>query len=236
MAASPAERERALRRRRRRERQAVVFGSLVAALAIGGLGSAAVYTGAMTVPFLDRDFTTPSPTPTAESLPAPCVPEGTLPVGYSGIDLQVLNGAGTAGLAGTVAGQLGDRGFEEVETGNYPGTYRGETQVLFGQAGLEAAYTLAAHLEAPVLQLDQREGAGIDLVVGTEYTTLLDPAVVDLDPTTPLEPAPSCVPLEDALLTAPAPLVSTAEEGEEAEGGGEAEGEEPADDGAEGEG
>ncbi|MBO1752807.1 LytR C-terminal domain-containing protein [Actinotalea sp. BY-33] len=230
MAASPAERERALRRRRRHERQAVVFGSLVAALAIGGLGSAAVYTGAMTVPFLDRDFTTPSPTPTAESLPSPCVPEGTLPVGYAGIELQVLNGAGTAGLARTVATQLGDRGFEQIELGNYPGTYRGETQIQFGQAGLEAAYTLAAHLEAPVLQLDQREGPGVDLVVGTEYTSLLDPAVVDLDPTVPLESVPSCVPLEDALLTAPAPMVSTSDEGEEAEG------EEPADDGAEGEG
>ena len=53
---SDADRARALRRRHMRERQAVVFGVLLAALAVIGLGAAAVYTGSLSLPFVEEEF------------------------------------------------------------------------------------------------------------------------------------------------------------------------------------
>jgi hypothetical protein len=44
------DRARTLRRRHMHERQAVIFGVLLAGLALAGLGAAAVYTGTLAVP------------------------------------------------------------------------------------------------------------------------------------------------------------------------------------------
>ncbi len=61
MSAPPdRDRERVLRRRHRRERQAVVFGLLIAALAVGALGAIAIFTGGIEAPF-SRPFTTRAP-------------------------------------------------------------------------------------------------------------------------------------------------------------------------------
>src|SRR5690606_20311169 len=82
---------RALRRRRKHERQAVIFGSLIAFLALAGLGATAVYTGAMEVSFLERDFTTPEPEDTGPAFaPPPCLAEDTLPVDPATTQIRVL--------------------------------------------------------------------------------------------------------------------------------------------------
>ncbi|MBC7291974.1 MAG: LytR C-terminal domain-containing protein [Actinotalea sp.] len=206
------ERARQLRRRHRRERQAVVFGGMVAAMAVAGLGAAAVYTGVVEAPFA-REFTTLS-TPEPTTAPPPCPPEGTLPVVYAETQVRVLNGTGTAGLAGEVGNELVARGFAVQDTENFPGGYAGMSLIRFGQAGLGAAYTLAAHVETPVLELDLREDATVDLVLGSGFTTLLDPTVITLSPDEPLAGAPGCVPLDRALQTAPE---GPPAEGEEAE-------------------
>nr|WP_297425942.1 LytR C-terminal domain-containing protein [uncultured Actinotalea sp.] len=196
------ERARQLRRRHRRERQAVVFGGMVAAMAVAGLGAAAVYTGVVEAPFA-REFTTlTTPAPTLAA--PPCPPEGTLPVTYAETQVRVLNGAGTAGLAGQVGDELAARGFVVAGTDNFPGGYSGSSLVRFGEAGLRAAYTLAAQLEAPVLQLDLRADATVDLVLGGAFGTLLDPTLVALAPDQPLVAPTGCVPLDQALQTAPA--------------------------------
>lgn len=195
------ERARQLRRRHRRERQAVVFGGLVAAMAVAGLGAAAVYTGVVEAPFA-REFTTlTTPAPTVAA--PPCPPEGTLPVTYAETQVRVLNGAGTAGLAGQVGNELTARGFVVVGAENFPGGYAGTSLIRFGETGLRAAYTLAAQLEAPVLELDLRPDTTVDLVLGGAFTTLLDPTVITLAPDEPLAAPTGCVPLDQALQTAP---------------------------------
>ena len=209
MAQSAADRERMLRRRRQHERQAVVFGSLIALLAIAMLGSAAVYTGALTVPFLDREFSSPPPEEQASIPAAPCPPEGTLPVAYNTIQVTVLNATNQTGLAGLTGTSLTERGFAVLTTGDYPGEPLAPTQISFGQAGLAAAYTLAANVEAPVLVLDTRAEATVDLILGPEFPGLLDVATVVLDPAAPLPPPPGCVPLDVALADAVPPPVAT---------------------------
>lgn len=202
MAPPPSpERARQLRRRHRRERQAVVFGALVAAMAVAGLGAAAVYTGVVDAPFA-REFTTlTTPAPTAA--PPPCPPEGTLPVTYAETQVRVLNGSATAGLAGEVGNELTGRGFQVAETDNFPAGYAGTSLIRFGEPGLRAAYTLASQVDAPVLELDRRADATVDLVLGTAFTALTDPTLVTLVPDEPLAGPPGCVPLEQALQTAP---------------------------------
>lgn len=210
------EQQRALRRRRRRERQAVVFGSLVAGLAVVGLGAVASYTGAVELPFLEREFASPPPAAVADAAPAPCPAEGALPVAYSEVQVNVLNGADVPGLAGQTVEQLTARGFTTLTADNYPTTVGGTGQVLFGAQGVAAAYTLAAHLNEPILVLDLREDATVDLVLGTEFTALAPAEAVPLDPEVPLEGTPTCLPLEEALTSAvPAPAPAEGEgEGE----------------------
>lgn len=208
------ERQKSLRRRRKHERQAVIFGTLIAALAIAALSSAAVYTGVLSVPFLQRDFTTAEPEETASFPDPPCPPEGTLPVAYNTIQVTVLNGSGRAGLAGQTASTLTERGFVVLGTGNYPATLPAAAQISFGQTGIAAAYTLAAQLDAPLLLLDTRADATVDLVLGEPFVSLVDPATVVLDPAAPVSPVTGCVPFEVALADAvPAPTTPAPTEG-----------------------
>lgn len=217
MAAS--DQQRALRRRRRRERQAVVFGSLIAGLAVAGLGAAATYTGALDLPFLEREFASPAPEAGTVTAPPPCLAEGTLPVPYTDVQVTVLNGAGIAGLAGQVQGELSSRGFTVLAAGNFPTSLPGTSQIMFGAQGVAAAYTLAAHVPEPVLVLDLREDATVDLVLGETFGVPVPLDSVPLDPETPIASVEGCVPLEEALTTAvPAPVPP---EEETADGGAE---------------
>lgn len=212
MATPPADRERALRRRHKHERQAVIFGSLVAGLAVAALGSAAVYTGVVAAPFLDREFSSPPVEEAAELPDPPCPPEGTLPAAYNTIQVNVFNGADRAGLAGDTSEALAARGFIVLSTGNYPATLPGSAQLTFGEAGIAAAYSLAAQLDGPALVLDTRADTSVDLVLGKTFTALLDPATIVLDPAAPLVGVTGCVPLEQARESAiPAPTPTPAE-------------------------
>lgn len=220
-APTSAERARQLRRRHRRERQAVVFGAMIAAMAVAGLAAAAVYTGVVSAPFA-REFTTlTTPAPTVAA--PPCPPEGTLPATYAETQVRVLNGAGTAGLAGEVSNDLAARGFVVAATDNFPGGYAGTSLIRFGEQGLRSAYTLAAQLEAPVLELDLRADATVDLVLGDAFTSLLDPTLITLAPDQPLSGPSGCVPLDQALQTAPEgpPVEGEAAEATTADGGAE---------------
>lgn len=202
MAGLTPQQQRALRRRHKHERQAVVFGSLIAFLALGGLGATAIYTGAMDAPFLDREFTTPPPSEAAAGPRAPCPPTDTLPVDAAATQVRVLNGTSRAGLAATTATELTARGFVVAETGNYTIRIDPAARILFGEAGLAAAYSLAAHVPDADLILDTRADATIDLVLGGDWEGLADATTVVLDPTVPLQGTAECIPLEEALLVA----------------------------------
>ena len=200
---SDADRARALRRRHMRERQAVVFGVLLAALAVIGLGAAAVYTGSLSLPFVEEEFQAePTPTPTYRAFP--CPPEGALPVPYGEITLNVYNSTNTGGLAASTQKAFTDRGFAAGETGNQP-AFVGTAQISFGVSGIAAAYTVAAHVSDPVLVLDGRKTAEVDITLGSQFTAPLPADEVTLDPETPLVAPKGCTPVPTAAATTQAP-------------------------------
>ncbi|WP_372593392.1 LytR C-terminal domain-containing protein [Actinotalea sp.] len=197
------DRARLLRKRHQRERQAVVFGALLAGLGVVGLGAAAVYTDVIPAPFLDRPFSTPEPTDTGSALPAPpCPTAELLPASYNSVTVNVLNASSRAGLAGQTSTDLAARGFIVDETGNSEVETSANEEIRFGEAGLAAAYTLASQLTDPVLVLDTRTDASVDLILGDTFPGLIDPTAVTLDPGTPLVGVAGCVALETALATA----------------------------------
>jgi hypothetical protein len=222
MAPASPDRQRQLRRRHRRERQAVVFGSMVAAMMVAALGATAVYTGVVDAPF-SREFTTAEAAdPGGRVGVTPCPPEGAEPVFYTEVEVEVLNGSGTPGLAGQTADELAGRGFVIAGTGNYPGSYPAIAQVRFGEAGLTAAYTLAAQIDGAQLVLDQREDASVDLVLGVEFRTLLEPSAVPISAEEPLTAPEGCIPLDEARAQAlPAPVPADLQTEGEGEGDGE---------------
>lgn len=201
------EQARVRRRRRTHERQAVVFGLLIAFLAVCGIGALAVYTGALDAPF-SRPFTTPQ----AEDEPgldAPCLPavegqpDGALPVPYADVQVRVLNASGTQGVAGANAEILADRGFQVIGTGDADTTHQ-HTQLRFGTPGITAAYTLAAHYPDTVLVLDARQDATVDLLVGTQFDDLVPADEVALQAEQPLTNVEGCKPA-DQITPQPAP-------------------------------
>ncbi|GIG29596.1 LytR C-terminal domain-containing protein [Cellulomonas marina] len=201
---STPERARQLRRRHMHERQAAIFGVLVAALAVAGLGSAAVYTGTVTLGWLDRPFSTPTPSASAVAA-VYCPPAGALPVPYGQVTVNVYNGTGRTGLAATTAQELTARGFVVATTGNSD-TVTNAARITYGAAGSAAAYTLAAQLDGESMVLDARADGTVDLALGREFEALADPATIVLDPAVPLVGPEGCVPLEQALVgPTPAP-------------------------------
>ncbi|MBD5786080.1 LytR C-terminal domain-containing protein [Cellulosimicrobium terreum] len=203
------------------ERQAVVFGLLIAILAVLGLGALAVYTGAIDAPF-DRALSTPEveADPLAD-VKVPCLAEDTLPVAARKVHVNILNASGSsAPLASTNQSLLVERSFTVDSIGNAPDLDDVEgpdavsrTQIHFGVDGIAAAYTLAAHYPNPGLVLDDREGASVDLYIGEDYVNLVDPELVGLDPDVPLENPEGCVPLDEVT---PTPSPTPPAEGDDA--------------------
>ncbi|RYV51700.1 LytR C-terminal domain-containing protein [Pengzhenrongella frigida] len=204
------ERARVLRRRHRHERQAALFGVLITTLIVVALGAFAIFTDAIPAPFA-RGFTTAAPEAGALTEAPPCPPEGTLPVAYQDVQVNVLNATRRAGLATETANALTSRGFMVLTTGNSTTAPSGAAQINFGATGLGAAYTLAAQIEGATLVLDARVDATVDLIVGAEFAALLDPTTIVLDPAVALTGVEGCVPLADAVpAPAPVPAVTDA--------------------------
>ncbi|MDM7829820.1 LytR C-terminal domain-containing protein [Cellulomonas edaphi] len=197
------DRARQLRRRRMHERQAVVFGVLLAGLAVVGLGAAALYTDSVDLPFLDKQFAAePTPTPTFGNFP--CPPEGAKPVKYSKVKVNVYNGTSTAGLAGRTGDEVKDRGFKVLVVTNAPVQYQGVARINFGIKGVAAAYTLLAHIPGAELKQDARKDASVDLTLGSDFQDLQSLDEVALDPDKPLVAPADCKPLEEIAAQASA--------------------------------
>lgn len=194
------------RRRREHERQAVVFGVLIAFLAVCGIFALAVYSGAISSPF-NRPFNTVG-VAQQETFPVPCLPavegqpDGALPVAYSDVEIKVLNasgegptGIGQTGLGGAYGNALTERGFQVTEVTNAAKnlTY---SELRFGKGGIVAAYTVAAHFPDIRLVLDDRKSKDrtVDLLIGAQFEPPLDLADVSISADTPLTNAEGCVP------------------------------------------
>ena len=125
------------------------------------------------------------PAPPAGGTPAP-KPSNVLTVAPTDVTVRVLNGVGTGGLAGTVGSALEAVGFGVTERTNAPVT--ATTTVRYGPARAEAAKTLAAAVPGAVLQPDA--GTTLDLVLGTNYSTVKAVKVGDPATAAVVAPAP----------------------------------------------
>lgn len=222
-ALAAAARKRKLRRRHKRERQAVIFGAVLAGLAAIGLGAAAVWTGGMDAPF-DRAFTTIEPSPSADVNAPPCVPVDTLPVPYGSVVVHVYNATTRPGLAGSASDLLGQRGFEIGSTGNFAIKLRGVGRIEFGSQGIAEAYTLAAHIPEVELVYDARTDDVIDLALGARFDELVALDLVPLAADEPMAGVPGCIALTDAVPgPAPAPTPPPGDESQESDDGADAE-------------
>jgi hypothetical protein len=197
------------RRRREHERQAVVFGVIIAFLAVCGIFALAIYSGALTSP-ISRPFVTPGEAG-QESLPVPCLPavdgqpDGALPVPYDQVQVRVLNASGEQGVAAAFEEALVARQFTMVaEPDNAPVTIE-YSELRFGTPGITAAYTLAAHFSEIRMVLDQRQDATVDLLVGTEFDPPLDADQVTLAADKPLQNVEDC---EPAAEIEPQPVIT----------------------------
>lgn len=192
---------RVARRRREHERQAVVFGLIIAFLVILGLGALAVYTETIDSP-ISEPIKTPDVAATTTTVPA-CLPqdedspEGVLPTSYDKVRVRIFNGADYRfALAGASEEVLSDRGFAIRDSGDFPYLVEGPSEIRHGVKGIVQAYTLAAQFEDVELVLDDRGGKVIDLVLGVGWSEPLDAEEVPLAADQPLQNRPGCLPAD----------------------------------------
>jgi hypothetical protein len=206
------------RRRREHERQAVVFGVLIAFLAVCGIFALAVYSGAISAPF-NRPFTTVGVSD-QKTYPVPCLPavkgqpDGALPVAYARVQVNLLNASQESGLAKAHETVLAERGFDIRDKNNVPLRLQ-ESEIRFGAKGIVQAYTLAAQFPKMRLVLDDRKGTMVDLLIGENFDPPLDVEDVDVAADQPLRNAEDCVPVD--TIDAQERLLPAEDEGDDAQ-------------------
>ncbi|MFZ0324239.1 MAG: LytR C-terminal domain-containing protein [Actinomycetes bacterium] len=111
---------------------------------------------------------TPSPSPSCRT-PAPKPPRDVPPPAQ--VQVNVLNGTDTPGLAIKTADQLVRRGFGVAGIGNSPKPMpSGVAAVLYAKPGYGAAVRVASYLPGAQLQLTQRlRGSAVDLRLGPDF-------------------------------------------------------------------
>lgn len=181
---------RATRRRRKHERQAVIFGVLIAFLAVSGLGALAVYTGALSLPDQPEFMVKESDNVDVSQQPA-CVPADTKPLPYAKVHVTVLNGSNRGGLAGSVSKLLTERGFSVDSTGN-DARKPNRALISFGDDGVAHAYTLLAHYPEAQLVLDARKDSTVDFTVPEDFAELEAEDAIELDVDSPLTSLAGC--------------------------------------------
>ena len=164
--------------RRRNYRPGII--AVVALALVAGLAWAFVLTRPVTVAEAAACNAPPSPSDAAAPQLGARVSGGSLievaPAKLADTKVRVLNASGQGGQAGDVAGALRDLGFAAPTAANDP-IYAGsrlncQGQIRFGQSGRATAATV--WLVAPCLELyqDDREDDAVDLVIGTDFTSL----------------------------------------------------------------
>lgn len=140
------------------------FGNLLLNIALMGAGLAVLV---LLYGFATRTFT-PRTAPVREENPS------RLPGDV--MQVEVRNGAGTAGVASAVTRYLRRRGFDVVESGNYSSFDQQETLVLDRVGNPEAARRLANALGLPVDRIRDEPRAELYLdasvIIGHDYASL----------------------------------------------------------------
>ncbi|MGP9538500.1 LytR C-terminal domain-containing protein [Brachybacterium sp. AOP43-C2-M15] len=121
-----------------------------------------------------------------------CPEPDAVPLPPEDVTVTVLNGTTRSGLAGDVAEQLGERGYEIAETGN---TRRatGPATIVHGPEGYLAAQSLRVQVEDSQLTLDEDvEGTAVDLLIGDGFGGLEDASAASSALEEPVETPEGC--------------------------------------------
>jgi hypothetical protein len=178
----PRQPSRAQRLARRRHRQSLTFMVLFTLVLLTGLAGVGPALG----------WWSWGPRPATQAVTACPARYAAAP---TAVTLRVINATSRNGLAHAVAQELRARGFRVTELTNDLGHPVSQAAVVWhGPAGVTAARAVSAQFAGPVAQLDdQRDGSGVDLVLGDGYRGLASrpEALAAIAP----RPAPSgCVP------------------------------------------
>lgn len=198
----------------------MIFGLLIALLAIMALLAWLMYTKVIPSPFV-RDFTEADTVETSQELA--CPPADAVTVDLAGVSANVFNSTDRSGLASSVSATLQELGVTVGQSGNWPDLILGDGQIQAGPSGIVNAYTLAQLFPGMPVHLDSREDASADVILGYEYAEMSDPeefAVGEPIPV-PSECAPPAEDEDDDSATDPdseggqQPLEDAPEESEE---------------------
>lgn len=114
---------------------------------------------------------------------APCSPvseegERSHYIDNSTITIRVLNGTNFPGLARAVSQAMQDRKFNVQGVDNFDGDTVQRTTIYFGKNAIAQAYTVTANFEDAIMQMDDREDALIDVVLGATFSDLKEASQV----------------------------------------------------------
>lgn len=183
---------RAEYRKRTQQRQTVIFGSMIAVMAILLVLGTLVWTGLLPFPF-NREFSQPP-----DSAAVPCPTEGLAPQDPSTITVTVFNATNQTGLAGTVGSALAQSGVVVSETANWRGEDQFEAVRMYTTpSGVDAAYTLRAYFPTATVHLDPNLTSEIvEVVLGRDYTDMVE-SPTEEQFAAAVEPIPDCVALSE---------------------------------------
>ncbi|MFC3437499.1 LCP family protein [Nocardia seriolae] len=85
------------------------------------------------------------------------------------VSLQVSNGSGQAGVAGTTATKLANQGFQIYSTGNYADGTSAKTKVRYSGGHEAEAATVASSVPGAILEPASGLGSIVELVVGADF-------------------------------------------------------------------
>ncbi|MDO4790879.1 MAG: LytR C-terminal domain-containing protein [Buchananella hordeovulneris] len=194
------QRKRALQRR-----QTLIYGGLLSAMSLIGIGGYLVATGALQGPF-ESGFS--GEADSYEGAVVPCPPKDAVPLAFESITVNVYNGSPLTGLATLVSANLQERGFKIGQYGNYiEDSYDSTVLVQSGLEGVAAAYTVAQLFNDPIINVDSRPGATVEIVLGSKITSMKEvtPPAPDASPA-PLQGVRGCVPFEQLSATSLPPI------------------------------
>lgn len=112
-----------------------------------------------------------------EKYTIPCLDKDTKSPLPGSVFVRVLNGSGKSGLGTAVGDSLQIRGFSIVGVTNAP--FKTDyTQIRYGLNALSQAVLLSNHFSNAVLVLDDRSDGMIDLIVGHNFSNLIEKELV----------------------------------------------------------
>ena len=191
-------------RRHRRERQVLVFGLLTIGIVAVTFIAMGMYNGTIAGPF-NAGFVTPKADFTS-SITVACPPANSLPLKTSQVAVRVLNGTSKDGLASTTLEDLEGRGFVSLGANNWSRPYDKTARIMFGETGVQKAYTLALQFSDVEMVLDTRTNATVDVVLGATFKELVGQLDPQLDPTVQLTANVPCLPVSQ-VEPEPAPRI-----------------------------